>query len=110
MSAWRRLSPGRMTLRPRAPQPPACREKAELPNTGSRGESVTSALEEEAGGPTGARGEGRQPGAEASEAGRRTETRDTGTEVSCSSSDEEEPNRDCSKIYKLYLMEIENRF
>ena len=96
LSACTRLSPGRVTLLPWRPQPASCTEKAEDPNTGSLGLRLTSARVSEAGAQTGdSEAEaGRQPGAEAMEAGRWTETRDTGTEVSCSSSDEAEPNRD----------------
>ena len=110
MSAWTRLSPGRVTLRPLAPHPASCTEKAEAPNTGSRGPRLTRARVTEAGAHTGAReaGAGRQPGTEAREAGSWTVTRVTGMEVSCSSSDAEEPNRDwkwktLKVLNKLYL-------
>lgn len=94
LSAWTRLSPGKVTLRPLAPHPASCTEKAEDPNTGSRGPRLTRARVTEAGAHTGAReaGAGRQPGAR--EAGSWTVTRLTGTAVSCSSSEAEEPNRD----------------
>ena len=72
-----------MTLLPWRPQPASWTEKAEDPNTGSLGPRLTSARVSEAGAQTGD-----------SEAGSWTETRDTGTEVSCSSRAEAEPNRD----------------
>ena len=96
LSAWTRLSPGSVTLRPLAPHPASCTEKAEAPNTGSRGLRLTRALLAEAGAHTGDREaeEGRHPGAEARLAGSWTVTRATDTAVSCSSSAAEEENRD----------------
>ena len=99
MSAWTRLSPGRVTLRPLAPHPASCTEKAEAPNTGSRGLRLTRALLAEAGAHTGdsEAEEGRHPGTEARLAGSWTVTRVTGTAVSYSSSAAEDENRDWNR-------------
>ena len=110
LSAWTRLSPGSVTLRPLAPHPASCTEKAEAPNTGSRGLRLTRALLAEAGAHTGdsENEEGRQPGAEARLAGSWTVTRVTDTAVSCSSSAAEDENRDC-KEKKLGVVTIPPR-
>ena len=100
LSAWTRLSPGSVTLRPLVPHPASWTEKAEAPNTGSRGLRLTRALLAEAGAHTGdsEAEEGRHPGTEASLAGSWTVTRVTGTAVSCSSSDAEDENSDWKEL------------